>query len=324
MAALMSPQSNGNFGALQGREAREVLTSGVLPAPRRALAFRGHGTPSERYTLSQPLLYIATVHYRSPQWIEIQSKHLREHLSVPYQTWTSLEHIDPSYGVHFDRVLQQRGSHAGKLNHMAMEIAQEASDEDLLMFIDGDAFPIADPMPLIQEGLTRAPLIAVRRAENVREPQPHPCFCVTTMGTWKALPGDWTAGPTWPGAHGVLTTDVGGNLLRRLELTQTPWVEVLRSNGKDLDPLYFAIYGNVMYHHGAGFRAGELSPIHREQAPPGMPVPRIPWLRPARNYLNHLRWKRWEARMRANQARESTRIFKRIERGESDWLADLL
>jgi hypothetical protein len=255
-------------------------------------------------------------------WIEIQTKHLREHLSVPYQTWTSLEHIDTAYGVHFDRVVQQRGSHAGKLNHLAMEISQVASDEDLLMFIDGDAFPIADPMPLIEERLSRAPLLAVRRAENVNEPQPHPCFCVTTIGTWRSLPGDWTAGPTWPGVHGTPTTDVGGNLLRRLELTHTPWEQVLRTNARDLDPLYFGIYGNTMYHHGAGFRAGELSPIHREQAPVGLPVPRLKLLRPARNYLNRRRWKRWEQRMQEHQASESLRIFTRIERGDENWLAD--
>ena len=91
------------------------------------------------------MLYVATVHYRSPDWIEIQARHLREHISVPFQTWTSLEGIDPAYAVHFDRVLEQRGSHAGKLNHMAREISHVAAEDDLIMFLDGDAFPIADP-----------------------------------------------------------------------------------------------------------------------------------------------------------------------------------
>lgn len=257
-------------------------------------------------------------------WIEIQTSHLRRHVSVPYRTWTSLEHIDASYGVHFDQVVQQRGSHAGKLNHLAMEISQQAEDDDLLMFIDGDAFPIADPMSLIEDGLSRAPLMAVRRAENVDEPQPHPCFCVTTVGAWRALPGDWTAGPTWLGAHGKPTTDVGGNLLRRLELSGTAWTEVLRSNRRNLDPLYFAVYGDVMYHHGAGFRTGELSPVHRELAPPGLPVPRIAALRPARDYLNRLRWKRWERGLEDHQVKESKRIYERIQAGGDDWLAELI
>ena len=110
------------------------------------------------------MLYIATAHFRSPQWIEVQARHLRRHISVPYQTWSSLEGIDPCYAVHFDRVVEQLGDHAGKLNHLALEISQVAADDDLLMFLDGDAFPIADPMPLITDGLARAPLMAVRRA----------------------------------------------------------------------------------------------------------------------------------------------------------------
>jgi hypothetical protein len=268
------------------------------------------------------LLYIATVHYNSPQWIEIQTRHLREHIPVPFQIWSSLQGIDPAYAVHFDRILEQGGSHAGKLNHLAWEISREACDEDLLMFLDGDAFPIADPMALIGDALQRAPLVAVRRAENVDEPQPHPCFCVTTVATWRALPGDWTAGPTWPGARGTPTTDVGGNLLRRLEGTGTPWVEVLRSNRTNLDPLYFALYGEVIYHHGAGFRTGELSPVDRERAPRPLRVPRVPVLESAVRLVNRERWRRWERRVENEHLRRSQGIYERIRAGGADWLAE--
>jgi hypothetical protein len=270
------------------------------------------------------VLYIATVHYLSPRWIKIQTRHLQRHISIPYQTWSSLEHIDSGYSVHFDRIVNQRGSHAGKLNHLAMEISQEASDEDLLMFLDGDAFPIADPMPFINENLARAPLVAVRRAENVNEPQPHPCFCVTTVGTWRRLPGDWTAGPTWPGAQGKCTTDVGGNLLRRLELTGTPWIDVLRSNRKNPDPLYFAVYGNIVYHHGAGFRTGELSPVDRVHAPEPLPFARIRALRPVTRPISGARWQVWERRTKRRHVRESRQIFERIERDDPHWLSDFM
>jgi hypothetical protein len=131
------------------------------------------------------MLYVATVHFKSPRWIEIQADYLRRNLSIPYQTWSSIEGIDPSYSRFFNNVLEQRGQHPGKLNHLALEICHVAEDDDLIMFLDGDAFPIADPMPVIEEGLAKAPLVAVRRAENVNEPQPHPSFCVTTVGTWR-------------------------------------------------------------------------------------------------------------------------------------------
>lgn len=270
------------------------------------------------------MLYVATVHYKSPRWIEIQTGYLRRHISVPYQAWTSLEQIDPSYAVHFDRVLEQRGTHAAKLNHLAMEISHEASDEDLLMFLDGDAFPIADPLPLISDSLAKAPLMAVRRAENVNEPQPHPCFCVTTVETWRRLPGDWTAGHTWIGAQGGRTSDVGGNLLRKLELTGTPWVELLRSNRKNLDPLYFAIYADTVYHHGAGFRAGELSPAHRDSSPEPPQVPRIPVLRSFARLVNRERWRRWERGTERLHVRQSELVYNKIQQGGSDWLADFM
>jgi hypothetical protein len=271
------------------------------------------------------MLYVATVHYKSPRWIEIQGSYLRKHLSVPFQTWTSLEGIDPSYSSAFDRVLQQRGPHAGKLNHLALEICHVAADDDLIMFMDGDAFPIADPMPAIMDGLERAPLVAVRRAENVDEPQPHPCFCVTTVGTWRSLPGDWSLGPVWPAVKGKRVSDVGANLLRSLELSQTPWVQLLRTNGSKFHPLFFAVYGDIVYHHGAGFRGSGLSRadlqrLKTEAAEQSKQHPARRWLRTGvarvrgRGHLNP--WK--ETSDRNNE--QSQVIFEAIQREDPDWL----
>lgn len=269
------------------------------------------------------MLYIATVHYRSPRWIEIQASQLRRHISVPYQTWSSLEGIDPSYSVHFDRVIEQLGPHAGKLNHLAMEISQQAEDSDLLMFLDGDAFPIADPMPTIEESLAQAPLVAVRRAENLDEPQPHPCFCVTTVGTWRSLPGDWSAGPTWPGPKGRPRTDVGGALLRRLQLTETPWIELLRTNRRNLDPIFFAVYGDVVYHHGSGFRKGGPSGVHKtSEGPALLSVPRLPPLKQAVAAVNRRRWRAWENRTQGLRIELSQKIYDRIRSGDPGWLSE--
>jgi hypothetical protein len=269
------------------------------------------------------MLYVVTVHHASPRWIEIQTGHIRRHLGVPHQIWTSLERIDPSYGTHFDNVLELKAMHAPKLNALATEICEVAEDGDLMMFLDGDSFPIADPMPLIEEGLSQAPLVAVRRAENGNEPQPHPCFTVTSVGTWKALRGDWTAGYTWPGVHGGANSDVGGNLLRKLELAHMPWFQVLRSNRHDLDPLYFAIYGDAVYHHGAGLTGG-LSPAHRALAPKPAPLPDNQLGSAATRLMNNLRWKRWERRAERHIARKSQEFYERIRSGDERWLAELM
>jgi hypothetical protein len=270
------------------------------------------------------VLHIATVHYGSPNWIEIQARYLREHISVQYQTWTSLERIDPSYSSHFDHVIEQRGLHSDKLNDLAIEISHKAADDDLLMFLDGDAFPIADPMPLITDGLQKAPLLAVRRAENAGDPQPHPCFCVTTVGAWRRLPGDWSKGHTWVNSAGVTVSDVGANLLRQLELTNTPWVQVLRSNRVDLDPVFFAIYGDVVYHHGAAFRPGGLSRASFESRPQPRPVPRIPVLRQLVGRDNSNKRRAWELLAHEQSEQRSERIRERIAAGGSQWLTELM
>jgi hypothetical protein len=271
------------------------------------------------------VLHIATVHYGSPRWIEIQSRHLREHISVPYLTWASLEQIDPSYSSHFDRVVGQVGSHSDKLNHLAIEITAEASEDDVLMFLDGDAFPIADPMPLIADGLAKAPLLAVRRVENSGDPQPHPCFCVTTVSAWRKLGGDWSQGYNWVNTAGERVSDVGGNLLRRLELTNTPWVEVLRSNRKNLDPIFFGIYGDTVYHHGAGFRGfSHLTRLHLALAPKSRPLPPIPVLRGAVRLRDRQRQHVWYRNTKERLAQRSEAVIAKIQRGDEEWLADFI
>jgi len=268
------------------------------------------------------MLHIATVHFNSPRWIPIQARELRRHLQVPFRTWTSLQGIDPSYGSYFDRVIEQGGPHADKLNHLAIEIGAEADDDDLLIFLDGDAFPIADPMPLIESGLRQAPLTAVQRAENGGDPQPHPCFCATRVGAWRSLPGDWTKGYIWRGKKGSARTDVGANLMRRLELTGTPWVPILRSNRKNPHPLFFGVYGDAIYHHGAGFR----SPISRADTLGFTRIRYIdlPIVRPIAWRVGYLR-RRARARMiaRGNQ-KLSEEIFARIESDDRRWLDDLI
>ncbi|HEX5223503.1 MAG TPA: hypothetical protein VFW29_00105 [Solirubrobacteraceae bacterium] len=271
------------------------------------------------------MLHIATVHYRSPRWVEIQTRYLRRHLAVPFQTWTSLEDIDPSYGTHFDHVIEQLGPHAGKLNHLAMEISEVADPDDLIMFLDGDAFPIADPMPRLEAALSRAALVAVRRAENLDEPQPHPCFCVTSVRTWRSLPGDWSAGPAWRGPRGRLRTDVGGALMRRLELTGTPWEALLRSNRHDLDPIFFGVYGDIVYHHGSGFRKGGPSGIHKsEGAPAPVKLPPVPGAGRIGRAIDRRRWRAWEERTQGRRLALSQSLYDRIYAGDETWLSELI
>jgi hypothetical protein len=268
------------------------------------------------------VLHIATVHFKSPRWIPIQTRELRRHVRVPFKIWASLEGISSSYGRYFDRVIEQAGPHADKLNHLAIEISHDAGEDDLLMFLDGDAFPFADPGPLIAAGLRDAPLLAVRRAENDGDPQPHPCFCVTSVGAWKALPGDWTKGYVWKDANGEPKTDVGANLMRQLELSGTPWSPVLRTNRRNPHPLFFAIYGDAVYHHGAGFR----SPISRVDTLGLAPLPDVdmPVVGPVARRLGQIRRQAQSHSIARQNLRLSEELFGRIERDDRGWLDELV
>ena len=90
-----------------------------------------------------------------------------------------------------------------------------------------------------------------------------------------------------------------------------PWVQVLRSNRHNPDPLYLAIYGDVVYHHGAGLTGG-LSPAHRALAPKAKPLPGNPVGDAVTRLMNSRRWSAGNAppsaASRANR-RSSTNAF---------------
>jgi len=200
------------------------------------------------------MIHIATVHHGSSSWVQVQREYLDRNMTQPFRLWMSLEGVPERFHHHADEVVPSIGKHAGKLNHLATVIGDVAAPDDVLIFLDGDAFPIVDPMPVVEKALADTPLVAVRRDENVGDPHPHPCFCATTVGFWRSLPGDWSNGAPWKNAVGDQISDTGGNLRWLLEHRGHEWTPILRTNAVDLHPLWFAVYGDVVYHHGAAFR----------------------------------------------------------------------
>jgi hypothetical protein len=223
------------------------------------------------------MIHVATVHWNDPRWIDIQHRYLGAHLSEEFRVYAFLNGIEDvaTHSTNFFYVSTEPiDSHAIKLNILADIISYNIlSDSDLLLFIDGDAFPIADVAPFLRATLADFPLLAVQRLENNGDIQPHPCFCATTVGFWKKLGGDWKSGYQWRSAHGELTTDVGGNLLGQLDRAGIRWFPLRRSNRVNLHPLWFGVYHGLVYHHGAAFREHPWSRLDLQQlaAPTGLP-----------------------------------------------------
>lgn len=196
------------------------------------------------------MIHVLTVHFHNSDWIELQYNYLRRFMSEPFRVWGGVQGIEEEHYRFFDEAIPMTGAHAGKLNHLARLVADTSDRDDLMMFMDGDAFPVADPIPPVRALLKDSALAAVHRSENRGDLQPHPCFCAVPVRNWIDIRGDWSGGYDYLPRR----SDVGANLLYILEATGTPWAPIHRSNTRDDHPLFFGVYGGFLYHHGAGFR----------------------------------------------------------------------
>lgn len=216
--------------------------------------------------MAQPTTHIATIHWRDPRWIDVQRRYLEAHVGGPFATYACAGHVDASYHSRFDYCVDRRDGILENFTHLTEVINAAAAEDDYLVFMHGDTFPIADLEPL--RGLLEAyPLVAVQRSENVGEPFPHPCFCATTVGFWKEIEADWARGPAWMTSVGRIAREMGCELLRKLIESGSEWYPLRRTNRRDIHPLWFGVYGDLVYHHGAAFRS-PISRVDAATAPP--------------------------------------------------------
>ncbi len=199
------------------------------------------------------MIYVATVHWVDPKWIDPQRQALSSRLREPFRVFANLQGIEAGYDQQFDFVTRVDGTHPDKLNDLAAAISRDAAPDDLIIFLDGDAFPVRSLDDWLDELLADHPLAAVRRDENAGDVQPHPCFCVTTVGFWNEIGGDWRQG-SWTTSEGETASDVGGTLLATLNSRSIAWRPILRSNSVNYHPVFYGLYEGHVYHHGSGFR----------------------------------------------------------------------
>jgi hypothetical protein len=201
------------------------------------------------------MIFIITVHYQSDKWIDIQLKYIKKCVREQYKIFACLNGVNNIFFDKFYYADDIAGSHAYKLNFLAAKVISQARDDDMLIFMDGDAFPInTEIISYIRDKISKHKLIAIRRDENGGDKQPHPSFCATTAKFWRDIGGDWEKGYCWEIISGKKRTDVGANLLKKLNDKKINWFAMQRSNRKNLHPVCFGIYDNMIYHHGSGFR----------------------------------------------------------------------
>ena len=157
--------------------------------------------------------------------------------------------------------------HGVQLHHLAQRACDaEAPEDDLLLFLDSDAWPLASfrdyVVPLLdaEDGVE---LVAVRRSVEGMALWPHPSFAVTTCGAWNRNNHSFSQPPDdeEPAPHTERLTrqifdhsrgmlchdhyklDTGAPLWRNYNDTSTNWAALDRMNQLDIDPLFYGVYG---------------------------------------------------------------------------------
>jgi hypothetical protein len=200
------------------------------------------------------MINVITVHWMSDKWVPAQLAYLKRNMNAPYRVVASLNGIDdPSIRRMFDHAEDVDGDHPEKLDILAGMVLEGAAPTDVLIFLDGDAFPVQPLYPWLEAALEKHSLVAVQRRENCEDRRPHPSFCATTAKFWKESGASWGVKP-WTSSAGVEFSDAGGLLAATLRERGTDWLPLVRTNTNNPHPLWFAVYGHHVYHHGAGFR----------------------------------------------------------------------
>ncbi len=196
------------------------------------------------------MILIATIHWRTAKWIPVQRRYLEKHIPEGFRYFTLLSPGIES-GSANQTIVSGQGDHTENLNRLlSVILGSESEDDDILVFLDGDAFPIAPLKPYFKKCLSGNPMVALERIENAGEYIPHPGFCAAPVGWWRETGLKWGRGSRIR----EFGNDPGARLYEGLQKRNISWGRIRRSNSKNLHPLFFGTYDEVLYHHGAGFR----------------------------------------------------------------------
>ena len=261
---------------------------------------------------------VVSVHVGNSDWVSKQGEMVARYIDLPYSLYTSTDDFLQNETVHkwivatgnAPAYMVTRGDlrgnettlvercilnadpscdHGVQLHHLAKRACDaEAPEDDLLVFLDSDAWPLSslseNVVPLLdaENGID---LVAVRRSVEGMALWPHPSFAVTTCGAWNRNNHSFSQPPDdedpdqvverlefdiFNASRGLLChdhfkLDTGAPLWRHFNDTSNNWVALDRMNKLDIDPLFYGVYGingvPMAYHQGAGSRHTATSKV---------------------------------------------------------------
>ena len=219
---------------------------------------RNRGIPRR----DESMIYYITMHHNIDRFVQLQAQHIYDNTSSDYKIYCGLAginlEIDASETVYKNHCIYDitniENQHWFRMNYLFNCLAKDQTfhDDDLVVFIDGDAFPIETWEGKVRSELDTHALVAVERREDLEplmeekwKPYPHPLFCVAKAKFWQENAIKWKL----DSSRGVSTC---GPLLKEwLEMNGHTIYPLLRTNVFNIHPLYFGVYGDIVYHHGA-------------------------------------------------------------------------
>ena len=214
------------------------------------------------------MLHIVTINWTTDKWIDIQADSFKEFIKIPYKVYTKLGNMgDDMFKKHSHKFYYCAPGKENEKSHVTIgtklsldEIKKDLNPDDIILFIDSDAFLINNLDILIKK-LEEYPFVSCQEPQHEIDPTrkiPHPMFLmfkaktlneklyyylttIINMGT-----GTW-----WDG------------LIQWMKDNKYEYYPVERSNKINLHPLYFGLYEDIIYHHWAGSRKMITRPDRR-------------------------------------------------------------
>lgn len=214
------------------------------------------------------MIWILTTH-PTDEWISIQKRHLSA--CLPQDEYRVIAVVPDGARGSFDieisdtaKNVEPSPAHQKNLSALTRRLVEESpKPDDVLIVLDGDAFPVCPMSSKIRAWVENLPLVTIeltqRLKKNYTEKMINCAFmvCKWQFFTQRFLKVGWR--PTQhPGCR-----DTNGAMNLRLWKLGIDITRLRRSN--IVEPLwpYFGIYGGCVYHNGIGFRGPPIRPRER-------------------------------------------------------------
>lgn len=215
------------------------------------------------------MIYILTLHFKNRNWYNIQKRYLEKYTRPDdYKVIMGLFQMDVPddcpknfQPVNLNHV---RDNHKDHMSFLCEIAKQQMKDDDILIFMDGDAFPICDWVGKLKGYLSENEVVSIFRQEDLgmyddpnHWPAPHLSFTASTKKTWVENDFQWDLGKY---------QCPGYTILDKIEAKSIKLKKLLRSNKYNAHNVMFGVYDDMIYHNGNGSTASAgIDSTHRSR-----------------------------------------------------------